>query len=120
MGTLERILVQKQSELAGLRQRRLPNPPALRPLCLARALTTEPLRIVAEIKRRSPSAGALSTTLSVGERAAAYERAGASMASILCDSAFFDGAYEHLSMARDTSNIPLLCKEFIIDEVQLD
>lgn len=119
MGILERILQQKRSELPALRQRKLPQPPVLRPVTLAR-LDDQPLRILAEIKRRSPSAGPLSTKLSVGERAAAYERAGATMASVLCDSSFFDGCYEHLALARNASNIPLLCKEFIIDEAQLD
>ncbi len=119
MGVLDQILQQKRLELAELRQRRLPPAPALRNVTLARS-AGQPLRIIAEIKRRSPSAGALSTLLSVPERAATYERAGASMASVLCDTHFFDGSFEHLALARAASNIPLLCKEFIIDESQLD
>lgn len=119
MSVLERILSQKQSELAGLRGRRLPPPPPRRPVGLSRA-PGQPLRIICEIKRRSPSAGALNTTLSVGARARAYERGGANMVSVLCDSAFFDGGFEHLSEARDTCALPLLCKEFVIDEAQLD
>jgi indole-3-glycerol phosphate synthase len=116
---LERILTQKKSELGGLRARRLPPPPPRRPLGLSRE-PGQPLRIISEIKRRSPSAGALNTTLSVGARARAYERGGASMVSVLCDSAFFDGDFEHLAEARDACALPLLCKEFVIDEVQLD
>jgi indole-3-glycerol phosphate synthase len=116
---LERILTQKKSELSGLRARRLPPPPPRRPLGLSRE-PGQPLRIISEIKRRSPSAGALNTTLSVGARARAYERGGASMVSVLCDSAFFDGDFEHLAEARDACALPLLCKEFVIDEVQLD
>ena len=119
MSLLERILTQKKSELGGLRARRLPPPPPRRPLGLSRE-PGQPLRIISEIKRRSPSAGALSTTLSVGARARAYERGGASMVSVLCDSAFFDGGFEHLAEARDACELPLLCKEFVIDEVQLD
>jgi len=80
----------------------------------------QPLRLIAEIKRRSPSAGALSTRLSVGERAAAYERAGARMVSVLCDRQFFAGAYGHLAEVRAACALPVLCKEFVIDEVQLD
>ena len=119
MSLLERILTQKKSELGGLRARRLPPPPPRRPLGLSRE-PGQPLRIISEIKRRSPSAGALNTTLSVGARARAYERGGASMVSVLCDSAFFDGGFEHLAEARDACALPLLCKEFVIDEVQLD
>jgi indole-3-glycerol phosphate synthase len=58
--------------------------------------------------------------LGVGERARAYERAGASMVSVLCDARFFDGGFEHLVEARGACSLPLLCKEFVIDEVQLD
>lgn len=119
MSLLERILSQKKSELGGLRGRRLPSPPPRRPLGLSRE-PGQPLRIIAEIKRRSPSAGALNTTLSVGERARAYQRGGASMVSVLCDSAFFDGDFEHLAEARGACALPLLCKEFVIDEAQLD
>jgi indole-3-glycerol phosphate synthase len=119
MGILDRIIAQKRAELTELRHRRLPSPPALRPAGLARN-PNQPLRILAEIKHRSPSAGALSKRLSVGERAACYERAGASMVSVLCDVQFFDGSFEHLALARSSSSIPLLCKEFVIDECQLD
>jgi indole-3-glycerol phosphate synthase len=62
----------------------------------------------------------LSTVLSVAQRAQAYERAGASMVSVLCDASFFDGRFEHLSEARAACLLPLLCKEFVIDECQLD
>lgn len=119
MGVLDRILTQKRSELGQLRSSKLPAAPSLRPLRLARG-PEEPLRILAEIKRRSPSAGALNTALSVGQRAAAYQRAGATLISVLCDSHFFDGSFEHLMQARETCDLPLLCKEFIIDDCQLD
>jgi indole-3-glycerol phosphate synthase len=119
MGVLDRILSQKRSELAALRGRQLPAVASPRRVELKRS-QQGPLRLITEIKRRSPSAGPLSTALSVAERAAAYERAGASMISVLCDSKFFDGDFEHLTVARRSSNLPLLCKEFVIDEVQLD
>lgn len=119
MSWLDRILSQKRADVAALRSARLPAPPPARSVDLSRAAGA-PLRLITEIKRRSPSAGALSTTLSVGERAAAYERAGASMASVLCDRAFFDGAFEHLAEAREACALPLLCKDFVIDEAQLD
>ena len=119
MRVLETILAAKQSELADLRARPLPSPPARRPLALARGVG-EPLRIIAEIKFRSPSAGPLSTRLSVAERARRYEQSGARMISVLCDARFFDGSYEHLAEARSSCSLPLLCKEFVVDEVQLD
>ncbi len=85
----------------------------------------QPLRLLTEIKRRSPSAGPLSTVLSVGDRALAYARAGASMISVLCDRRFFDGGWEHLALARRAVDdagldVPILAKEFVLDERQID
>lgn len=119
MSVLERILETKRRELADLRGLALPTPPPARQLALRRA-PGERLRLIAEIKRRSPSAGALSTVLDVAARARAYERAGADVISVLCDSTYFDGSYAHLAEARRATSVPLLCKEFVIDEVQLD
>jgi len=119
LGVLADILAEKAENLRELRARKLPSPPPRRPIALRRA-PGEPLRIIAEIKFRSPSAGALSTALGVAERAAAYERGGASMVSVLTDHRFFGGAWENLAAARDTCSLPLLCKEFVVDELQLD
>lgn len=119
MGVLGDILRSKREALGALRQLRLPAPPPRRPVQLARG-PGEGLRFIAEIKRRSPSAGPLSTVLGVGERARAYERGGAHMISVLTDAAFFDGAPEHLAEARAASALPLLFKDFVIDELQLD
>ncbi len=115
MGVLERILVAKRAAVARLEVPDRPPPPrrsiALRHL--------DRLTLIAEIKRRSPSAGQLSTRLGVGERAHAYEQAGAAMISVLCDQEFFDGAHSHLQEARESCGLPLLCKDFIIHEAQL-
>lgn len=119
MGVLEPILEAKRVFVRELGARRLPAPPPLRSFSLKRPPGAE-LRLIAEIKRRSPSAGALSTKLGVEERAAAYERGGAHMISVLTDTPFFDGAYEHLTRARAACSLPLLCKDFVIDERQLD
>lgn len=120
MGVLSDILASKRNELAELRQRKLPAPPDHRPSFSLRRDGGDGLRLLCEIKRRSPSAGMLSTVLSVSERAQAYEEAGASAISVLCDGPFFDGSYEHLQQARERCSLPLLCKEFVVDECQLD
>ncbi len=116
-GLLARILAKKREELPALRALKLPAPPGPRSFSLQR---TGSLRLITEIKFRSPSAGALSTALSVSERARAYQRGGASMISVLCDASFFDGAFTHLAEARAACDLPILCKEFVIDESQLD
>jgi indole-3-glycerol phosphate synthase len=118
-GLLERIVLAKREEVVALRGRRLPTPGKVIPADLKRR-PGDPLRLIAEIKRRSPSAGALSTALSVAERAVAYQEAGATMVSVLCDPAFFDGSFEHLAEARAACALPLLCKDFVVDELQLD
>lgn len=117
-GVLARILTKKREELPALRAQKLPAPPAPRAFSLRRQQGA--VQLICEIKFRSPSAGPLSTALSVTERAQAYERAGASMVSVLCDASFFDGSFEHLQQARAACSLPLLCKEFVIDECQLD
>lgn len=119
MGVLDDILRAKRKELAALRQLVLPSPPPRRAVQLARR-AGEGLRFIAEIKRRSPSAGELSTRLTVSERARAYELGGADMISVLCDATFFAGSHQHLAEARSATSLPILCKDFVIDEVQLD
>lgn len=119
MGVLQKILEHKRGELSALRRRKLPPAPSPRPSELKRTVG-DSLRLITEIKRRSPSAGPLSQALSVEERARCYAEHGASLISVLCDEQFFDGSYEHLSRAREVCGTPLLCKEFVIDECQLD
>ena len=119
MGVLAEILAEKAENLAELRATELPSAPPRRGFSLRRN-DGDALRLIAEIKFRSPSAGTLSTELSVAARAAAYERAGASMVSVLTDRRFFGGSWEHLAEARSACGLPLLCKEFVVDELQLD
>lgn len=119
MSLLQKILDSKRAELPALRKMKLPTPPSELPAFVGRR-SGGPLRLLCEIKKKSPSAGPLSTVLSVAERARVYEECGASALSVLCDGPFFDGAYEDLLRAREGSALPLLCKEFIVDECQLD
>lgn len=120
MGVLEDILKTKRAEIPALRKQKLPAEPSFRPAFDLKRHDAEPLRLICEIKKRSPSAGVLSTVLSVADRARAYEQGGASALSVLCDRTYFDGGYSDLSEARSGCSLPLLCKEFILDECQLD
>lgn len=75
--------------------------------------------IIAEFKRKSPSKGWLHPKASVSEVLPAYEAAGASACSILTDGDFFGGSLGDLHSARALVKLPLLRKDFIIDEYQL-
>jgi indole-3-glycerol phosphate synthase len=84
----------------------------------------EPLRLIAEVKLRSPSAGNLSRALLPADRALAYAESGAAMVSVLCDGRFFGGSWEDVSSARERLDatghaIPLLAKEFVVDARQI-
>jgi len=117
-GVLDRILASKREEVEALRRENFPSP-SREPLDVIAALRRQgELALIAEVKRKSPSAGVLSTVLGPGERAAAYAKAGAAMVSELCDRPFFDGSYEHVTEARAVG-LPLLAKEFVIDPVQI-
>jgi indole-3-glycerol phosphate synthase/phosphoribosylanthranilate isomerase len=77
------------------------------------------INVIAECKRRSPSRGVLRTAYDPVEIAKGYERAGAAAISVLTEPGFFDGSLEHLTAVRNAVNIPLLRKDFIVDEYQL-
>jgi indole-3-glycerol phosphate synthase len=120
-GVLERILAQKRREMAVL------VPRAAGSLAPRGSLVVErlrrgngELRLLTEIKRKSPSAGTLSTALSVGERARVYATGGAAMISVLADEQFFDGSWDYVAEARRVAGDTLvLAKEFVIDERQI-
>lgn len=75
--------------------------------------------IIAEIKRRSPSAGTINEYVNVEQTSIGYMQAGASALSILTDTPFFGGSSEDLRMARRFNFCPILRKDFILDEYQV-
>lgn len=88
-------------------------------LSMSQALRTSDTGIIAEFKRKSPSKGWIHPDANAESIPSAYARAGASAISILADREFFGGGLDDLTTARQSVNIPLLCKEFILDEYQL-
>jgi indole-3-glycerol phosphate synthase len=83
------------------------------------SLRKSPTGIIAEFKRRSPSKGWLHRDARIDDVAPSYEKNGASACSILTDGDFFGGSFADLRQARELVKIPLLRKDFIIDEYQL-
>lgn len=75
--------------------------------------------IIAEFKRQSPSKGIINDTALVPDVTKGYETAGASGISILTDTDFFGGCYADLSLGRDSVEIPILRKDFMIDTYQV-
>jgi indole-3-glycerol phosphate synthase len=75
--------------------------------------------IIAECKRRSPSKGVLAAAYDPVRVAQAYERGGATAISVLTEPTFFDGALDHLASVRASVDLPLIRKDFIVDEYQL-
>jgi indole-3-glycerol phosphate synthase len=81
--------------------------------------TANRVNVIAECKRRSPSKGVLAADYDAVRVARQYERGGAAAISVLTEPTFFDGALEHLTGVRGSVALPLLRKDFIIDEYQL-
>ena len=78
-----------------------------------------PSGIIAEHKRKSPSKAVINNSLNLIDVAKGYENAGVSGMSVLTDEKYFGGTLEDLKTARNTCNLPLLRKEFIISEYQI-
>jgi len=86
---------------------------------LAEALRKSNSGIIAEHKRRSPSKSVINQSLSVQDVAKGYADARACGMSVLTDGKYFGGSLDDLVLARASTNIPILRKEFIIDEYQI-
>ncbi len=86
---------------------------------LRRSIRSREYGIIAEFKRRSPSRGEIAPMARVDEVVADYTRNGAAGCSILTDTPYFGGSVTDLQVARTVTDLPLLRKEFIIDEYQI-
>jgi len=86
---------------------------------LANKLKNSVTGIIAEHKRRSPSKSVINESLNIKDVATGYENAGVSGISVLTDNKYFGGSLDDLLIARANCKLPLLRKEFIIDEYQI-
>jgi indole-3-glycerol phosphate synthase len=127
MTVLDEILATKRDEVTMLHR------PQVRDLLRSRALEAPPARdfagalrpadgtigVIAEFKRRSPSKGDLAPDLDPAVTAKAYAAGGASCLSVLTDRVYFGGTVDDLVSARDACELPVIRKDFTIDEVQV-
>jgi indole-3-glycerol phosphate synthase len=112
---LEKIIKNKELELEGLkkincrRNKKYYN--------LGDSLREKP--IIAEIKKKSPSKGILNNSVDVVEQAKKYEKYGAGAVSVLTDKTFFNGDIEELYEISRNVKLPILCKDFILNKLQI-
>jgi indole-3-glycerol phosphate synthase len=83
------------------------------------ALRGQQVKVIAEVKRRSPSRGEINARLDPASRARGYENGGAAAISVLTEPTHFGGSAEDLIRVHETVDLPLLRKDFIIDETQI-
>ena len=89
------------------------------PVSMSRSITDNEVGIIAEFKRRSPSRGDIHPGAVADEIVKAYTKSGAAACSILTDTVYFGGALSDLALARKSTSLPLLRKEFIVDSCQI-
>ena len=84
------------------------------------ALAAPGLHLIAEVKRRSPSAGDIAASDNAVARARAYAAGGAAAISVLCEPHWFGGSIDDLQAVHDEVAVPVLAKDFVVDPRQLD
>jgi indole-3-glycerol phosphate synthase len=128
MTILDEILEHKRFEVDTAKSRRDPARLALEAKTCSRTLcgfrealrSTRGVSVIAEIKRRSPSKGLIREDFDAVAIAQAYAEAGAACISVLTDEHFFGGSLDDLARVREAVDTPLLRKDFVIDQTQID
>ena len=118
---LDRIINEKQKEVLKLREGGFIKVEAKPKRSFIQKLQqAEEIAIISEFKRASPSKGLINNGVEPADQAARYEKAGASAVSVLTDSTFFKGSFADLRAVREAVDLPILCKDFMIDSIQID
>lgn len=121
MNILDRIIETKRTEVLQLKLNggeRISRE-TLKP-SIKQRLAGADLSVIAEIKRASPSKGAIALDVDVVAQAKQYEASGATVISVLTDETYFKGSMDDLAAVAAAVDIPVLCKDFMIDRIQID
>lgn len=122
-GTLGRIVTEARQRASVLRVRarelELAAGTAAAVPSFAGAIRGRTVAVIAEVKRRSPSKGAINLGMSAVEQARAYERGGAAAISVLTEPVHFDGSVEDFRSVRTAVGVPVLKKDFHVEPIQL-
>ncbi len=124
---LDRIVATKRKEVEELRNRlpipeaekRIAGMPPCRGLESALRSRRRPVGLIAEVKKASPSKGLIRPDFDPVKLARSYEAAGTDCISVLTDTEYFQGSNAYLGQVRDAVSVPLLRKDFTIDERQI-
>ncbi len=122
MNILDTIIKHKKIEVVKLKQNVLLNQPIKSYECRSLINNIEnssSLAIIAEIKKGSPSRGLFAPDLDIISQAKNFDKLGASCISVLTDEKFFYGSPSYIETIRNHTNLPILFKDFIIDEIQI-
>ena len=121
---LTQIIAEKQDEIRRLKDGGLKMPPreSSMPLRDFKACISRPggIHLIGEIKFASPSAGEIREKAEASLLGQSYERAGASALSLITDQKFFQGNLEQMPILRRSVSLPILRKDFILDEIQVE
>lgn len=121
MTILDDILAEKEKEIIQLKKQTFE--PIIHkkvPTFKGKVAASTAMNVIAEIKRSSPSKGAIQMAVDPVSQAKNYETLGAGAISVLTDKTFFNGSMEDLRSVRNAVDLPILCKDFIIDPIQID
>lgn len=119
---LDKIIAEKRNEVLRLKKEstQLSFEVSKKPSLFEKLKNSKNLQIISEIKRSSPSKGIINSSVNPANQASQYAKAGAACISVLTDQPFFNGSFNDLKDVTQIVEIPVLCKDFIIDEVQID